>query len=604
MENINDKNKINENVWIVRLGIFFFTSILLYYNIPINHDNNYLRIRSILSIVFIVAMFLWMASHFIRKILKYEYNNKAEIADSIISMILLTILLIILNPSINQIKYIFVLIIISSTIQVSIEFGILTTVISSSIILCVDLNYKSLGNKNYNFENDLVLIIVFILTVWPLAHYKKIIDNNINKKNHQLTILNSEIQKQDEQKKEMEEYLIKNKACYNLLIENSYQAILVHRYDKLIFANESAARLLGFKSATHLLGKSIYSFLPKGEMCGVEKQFKQIYDKKTSKAVFEQKVINPEKGIINIENTSTFFLYEGKAAILSLFRNINAEKEIMELQNNIDINSKLLDEARKSNKTIMEFFINISHELKTPLNLIFSSLQMINLYNEDKDGYHQRRSNYANIIKNNSYRLLKLINNLLDLTKTDSGFSKLHLENKNIVSFVEDVTLSVAYYAESKGIGLTFDTEVEEKIMAFDCDKIERIILNLLSNSVKFTNPGGEIYVNINDKKEYIVISIKDTGIGIPIDKQKLIFEKFGQVDKTLSRNREGTGLGLCLVKSFVELHGGEIKVKSKLGKGSEFIVNLPVKHIKSGKGNKTFSETDTERINIEFSDI
>ncbi len=604
LENTDDENKINENVWFVRFGILLFSSILLYFDIFTNNKNNYLRNKLILSLCFVLLMFAWLMLHFIRKVLKREYSKNNEIIDSIISMILLTILIIVTNPSTDNIKCIFVLIIISSTIQVSIKFGILTTVISSAIILCIDLNYKPMRIVNHYFQNDFILIGVFILTVWPLAHYKKIIENNINKKNYQLMVLNNEIEKQDEQKKKMEEYMITNKACYNLLIENSYEAILVHHYDKLIFANESAARLLGFKKASSLIGKSIYSFLPKEEKEKVAKQFKEIYDDKMTKAIFEQKVINNTNVIINIENTSAFFMYESKATILSLFRNINAEKEVKQLQSDIQKNSKLLDESRRSNKSIMEFFINISHELKTPVNLIFSSLQMINLYNKNEVGYFEKRSNYVTIIKNNSYRLLKLINNLLDLAKTDSGFSKLHLENKNIISFVENVTLSVATYVESKGISLVFDTEIEEKTMAFDCDKIERIILNLLSNSVKFTNNGGEIYVNIKDKKEYIVISVKDTGIGIPKDMQKVIFEKFGQVDKTLSRNKEGTGLGLCLVKSFVELHGGNIKVKSSLGKGSEFIINLPVKHIKNSKENKAFFETDTEKINIEFSDI
>ncbi len=600
----NDENKINGNVWNVRFGILFFCSIILYSDIFKNNKGNYFTSKLMLSLCFVALMIAWLILHFIRKVLKYGYTKNNEIVNSIISVILLTILIIITDVYIDNIKCIFMLIIISSTIQVSIKFGVLTTVISSAIILCIDLIYKPVGIMDFYFEDDFILIGVFILTVWSLSHYKKIIENNISKKNHELMVLNNEIEKKDEQKKEMEEYLIKNKACYNLLIENSYQAILVHRKDKIIFANSSAVRFLGVKSPYSLLGKSIFSFLPKEEIERVEKQLKQIYKSKMDKSVFEYKVTNVEKCIINIENTSTFFMYEGKETILSLFRNINAEKENEKLQRDIDTNSKLLVESRKSNKNIMEFFINISHELKTPLNLIFSSLQMINLYNGDKDGYLEKRSNYVGVIKNNSYRLLKLINNLLDLTKTDSGFSKLHLENKNIISFVENVTLSVATYVESKGIGLVFDTEIEEKTMAFDCDKIERIMLNLLSNSVKFTNSGGEIYVNIKDKKDYIIVSVRDTGIGIPKDMQKVIFEKFGQVDKTLSRNKEGTGLGLCLVKSFVELHGGNIKVKSSLGKGSEFIINLPVKHIKNSKSNKTFFETDTERINIEFSDI
>ena len=100
-------------------------------------------------------------------------------------------------------------------------------------------------------------------------------------------------------------------------------------------------------------------------------------------------------------------------------------------------------------------------------------------------------------------------------------------------------------------MSLVFDTDVEEKFMAFDPNKIERIILNLLSNAVKFTDVGGEILVNIKDNNGHVLISVKDTGMGIPEDKQKLIFERFGQVDKTSKRNHEGTGIGLALVKSF-----------------------------------------------------
>ncbi|WP_242841179.1 PAS domain-containing sensor histidine kinase [Clostridium akagii] len=538
------------------------------------------------------------------KILGYSYSKKIRMSDNLMFIIIISVLIIITNTYGNYFKYFLTLVIISSTIEVSVEFGTFITVVSSVIILCIDLTYKPITSVNYYFRNDLILIVVFMLLAWPILCYIRIIDNSIKKKNHQLMILNSEIEKKDEQNREMEKYVMTNKVCYNLFIKNSYEAILIHHFDKLIFANESATKLLGVKKTSSLISKSIYSFFPNEDNEKIKTQFKQIYEEKNIKTVFEHRILNYDNILINIENTSAFFIYQGKATILSVFRNISAEKQVKQLQRDIQKNSKLLEESRKSNKEIMEFFVNISHELKTPLNLIFSSLQMINLYNQHKDGYIEKRSNYVKIIKNNSYRLLKLINNLLDSTKTDNGFSKLHFENKNIISFVEDVTLSVAYYAESRGIRLIFDTDVEEKNMAFDCDKVERIILNLLSNSVKFTNSGGEIYVNIKDGKDYIVISVKDTGIGIPKDKQKVIFEKFGQVDKTLSRNKEGTGLGLSIVKSFVELHGGNIKVKSEIGKGSEFIVKLPVKHIKSSKENKTFFETDTERINIEFSDI
>lgn len=166
--------------------------------------------------------------------------------------------------------------------------------------------------------------------------------------------------------------------------------------------------------------------------------------------------------------------------------------------------------------------------------------------------------------------------------------------------------MSVADYIESRGVSLIFDTDIEEKVIACDPDKIERIMLNLLSNAIKFTNPGDEITVNMMDKGEHILISVKDTGVGIPGDKLQDIFERFKQVDKTIWRNREGSGIGLSLVKSLVELHGGNISIKSKQGEGTEFIIDLPSKTVDYEEVNNINMsyESKVERIDIEFSDI
>jgi signal transduction histidine kinase len=172
------------------------------------------------------------------------------------------------------------------------------------------------------------------------------------------------------------------------------------------------------------------------------------------------------------------------------------------------------------------------------------------------------------------------------------------------VNVVEEIVISVVDYVESKGISITFDTEIEEKVMAFDIDAMERIILNLLSNSIKFTPSGGCIEVNIYDKIDSIIISVKDTGLGIPIEKQSSIFEKFFKVDKSLSRNREGSGIGLSLVKELVALHDGAIELDSILGKGSEFRIELPVNLVHEDKINICTGEDKLERMKIEFSDI
>ena len=221
---------------------------------------------------------------------------------------------------------------------------------------------------------------------------------------------------------------------------------------------------------------------------------------------------------------------------------------------------------------------------------------------------NEKLKKYMDIMKQNCNRLIRIINNLIDVSKIESGYFDLKLTNNNIISLVENITLSVVEYAESKGIELIFDTEVEEKIIACDLDAIERIMLNLISNALKFTEPGGKIFVNIFDKEDRIIISVKDTGIGICQEKQGIIFERFVQGDKTITRKQQGSGIGLSLVKSLVKLHKGDISLKSKLGEGSEFIIELPVTLVegsdKEAKLKRMSYEDNIEKVQIEFSDI
>ena len=289
-------------------------------------------------------------------------------------------------------------------------------------------------------------------------------------------------------------------------------------------------------------------------------------------------------------------------------REISDRKKAEKLERDMNEKSRLLNEANEYERLRTEFFANISHELRTPINVILSSLQLLNLKtdNPNRTNWCQEEyKKYPAIMRQNCYRLIRLINNLIDVTKIDSGYFSLNLINTDIVNVVEDITLSVVDYTQNKGISLIFDTDVEEKVLACDPDKIERIILNLISNAVKFTETGGNILVNITDDNQYLIISVKDTGIGISKDKQKIIFDRFVQVDKSLTRNREGSGIGLSLVKSLVEMHKGKITVHSDLNQGSEFVIKLPNYLIeeKSDTVNHYIQE-DTEKINIEFSDI
>ncbi|KAB3534085.1 HAMP domain-containing histidine kinase [Alkaliphilus pronyensis] len=292
-------------------------------------------------------------------------------------------------------------------------------------------------------------------------------------------------------------------------------------------------------------------------------------------------------------------------------KDINSQQTISSLEAALEEKKMLLDEMLLQDKMKTEFLSNISHDLRTPLNVIYSTLQLFNLFLEDSLSNDKRQSchKYINIMRQNCYRLLRLINNFIDISKIDSGYLKLELKNLDIVNLVKDVTMSVAEYIENKSIKLSFKGSLKEKRIACDPDKIERIILNLLSNAVKFTPQKGTIYVGVKGDKNWIYISVKDTGVGIPAHELETIFERFKQVDKGLTKDYQGSGIGLSLVKSLVELHGGSISLNSKYGFGSEFIIKLPVYTLDDNfvvaEGNRDISsEGRIERINIEFSDI
>lgn len=269
---------------------------------------------------------------------------------------------------------------------------------------------------------------------------------------------------------------------------------------------------------------------------------------------------------------------------------------------------KKMEEALKFQD---ELFVNVSHELKTPLNVIYSATQLIEVYLniQDSRSYKDKINKSIFSIKQNCYRFTKLINNILDISKIETGHFKMMLKNENIVSVVENIVLSVSDYVKSKGLTIEFDTDEEEIIIACDPEKIERIILNLISNAIKFTNEGGKISVCVYDKEETVEITVEDTGIGISEEHINNIFKRYHQADKSLSRNAEGSGIGLSLIKSLVELHGGNIMVNSVPGKGSIFVFELPNKVLKdcdnaSEINNLNLNSNKVELMNIEFSDI
>ena len=228
------------------------------------------------------------------------------------------------------------------------------------------------------------------------------------------------------------------------------------------------------------------------------------------------------------------------------------------------------------------FFSNISHEFRTPLTLNIGPLEnaLTGVYGALNDTLRKQ----LEIMLRNSRRLLRLINQLLDLSKLESGRMELKVQPGNVVDFIEGIMLSFTAFTEKRGIDLRFEAEKEETTLYFDNQNLEKVFFNLLSNAVKFTPDGGCISVCIEegpaeigaDIYEAVRVIVRDSGPGIPEGELPYIFDRFHQVDGAVHRIQEGTGIGLSLVKELVELHGGVIEVDSEEGNGTTFTVTLP----------------------------
>lgn len=253
-----------------------------------------------------------------------------------------------------------------------------------------------------------------------------------------------------------------------------------------------------------------------------------------------------------------------------------------------------------------EFLSNITHEFRTPINIIQGTVQLIekglknNTYNMTKLEKHIK------YLKKNSNRLLRLVNNLVDITYIKNGYHELNLKNQDIIKLVEDICNSVTKSERDQGINLIFDTNCEEQIIACDEDEIERILLNLISNAIKYSPQGEKIEVNVNVESDNVKIEVKDYGIGISKENLDIIFEDLTRLDNNMNRKNEGSGIGLAIVRSLVELHNGTINVESELGNGSRFEIVLPITYLENENlvDNSIPRTNKVEKCNIEFSDI
>lgn len=518
------------------------------------------------------------------------------------------------------------------------EFYYGKNIIENSVksVLCIPICYNNKIKAILYFENNLIkgafnkeaIEILKMLTshtatsIENATMYNSIKEMNeklesiVLERTKELEITVNKLKEEVEERKIVEEALLESESRLRTLINNTSDCITFKdEMGRYVEINAAAQQLLGLQKIDYK-NKTILELY---KIAGGNKKtfFKiegmdNIVKNEKREMRFNEILVNEfgEENYYDIINSPVFNKQGEPKAMIVIARNITEREKAKALKKECIESAKRLEEIMEYDKMRTEFIANISHELRTPLNVILSSNQMcdflVNAQTQSKPVEGIKK--YIGMTKQNCYRLLRLTNNLIDITKIDSGYLNSQFVKGDIVNFIEGVTMSVVTFAESKGITIIFDTQIEEKNISFDSDKIERIMLNLLSNAIKFTPPNGLVYVNIYDYFDKISISVKDTGVGIPEEKMPDVFKRFVQLDKSFSRANEGSGIGLALVKSLVDMHKGSISLNSEIGKGSEFIVTIPAyldeTKVEEKKLIKCSAEEKIERVKIEFSDI
>lgn len=319
----------------------------------------------------------------------------------------------------------------------------------------------------------------------------------------------------------------------------------------IMLINEEAKRMLKCNSEKQIEGLNV------NVLINEEKLLKEIVSFKGSKQN-KSKELKINDDLVYKISLDPIYLQDVKNIIIGSIVNIE------------DITEKVRLENMRS-----DFVANVSHELKTPLTSISGFVETLKL-NEDIDP--QTRNRFLGIIESESNRLKRLIEDILLLSFIENQENSL-VDSVNIYEVFIEIYDMTSYIAKSKNIKLTYEFSDKSIKVCSNRDYIKQVFLNLIDNAIKYTPENKEVHVNVSSSKGNICINVKDTGVGIPEEDIERIFERFYRVDKARSRDVGGTGLGLAIIKHIVKSLGGNISVKSELGKGSEFIVIIPQKN-------------------------
>jgi PAS domain S-box-containing protein len=377
---------------------------------------------------------------------------------------------------------------------------------------------------------------------------------------------------------------------FRKLLEAAPDAILeVNADGRITLLNETAERIFGY-SRGELMGMNVDHLVP-AAMRGGHAQHRAAYAKRPNTRPMgtglELQGQRKDGSLFPVEISLSPNWIEGSLHVIASVRDITERKAVEDrirllreqYTAELTIKNEQLEvrnrEVERANRQKNEFLASMSHELRTPLHTIIGFSELLTEQLEGPLGDKQQR--FVGHILQDARHLLELINEVLDISKIESGKLELKRESFDFSQCVEEVLAGIRHQAATKNITLENKNHFHDSLHA-DRLRMKEILYNLLSNAVKFTPEGGRVWVEGFSEGGTLHVSVSDTGIGIPEEEHPSIFEKFYQVGDTTGGVREGTGLGLPITKHLVELHGGSINVESRPGQGSSFHLTFPLR--------------------------
>lgn len=368
------------------------------------------------------------------------------------------------------------------------------------------------------------------------------------------------------------------------VVEGSAQGVIVRTMTEVLYTNDAFAHMMGFASTREMSAymdaeaaagrnsNNTAAIHPDDRPLVAEHMRRRLAGQETV-SHYEFRLRRPDGSIIWVDTAAALVKWDGQPASLSWLSDITHRKRMEEEL----INSK--EAAEFANRTKTEFLANMSHELRTPLNAIIGFAEVIKDEMFGPVGL-KKYSDYASDIHSSGRHLLDLINDILDLSKLEAGKMSLN-ENEVALPTVTEACLTLLRDRAEKG-GVRLVTDLEPRLPRLRCDEraLKQILLNLLSNAIKFTPRGGEVTLQLKRESDGIAIAVSDTGIGMSQDEVSVALAAFGQIDSKLARKNQGTGLGLPIAKSLIELHDGTLVVKSAPRAGTTMTALFPASRI------------------------